>query len=114
MSDINNTTLINGSQPSVVDDIITKLTEGKVSCYGAKNENFVIPTELTVTITLDEYRKLVAKTAEADYKFARKEIECNELKKSIEELNKKNAGLQVAIDALRGNPVDTDGSDNVG
>lgn len=113
MSDVNNTTINNGNQPSAVDSVIAKLSENKVGCFGSKNENFVIPTELTVTITLDEYRKLVAKTAEADYKYARKEDECHALKESIEELNKKNAGLQTAIDALRGNPVPTpEGSDN--
>lgn len=114
MSDVNNTTINNGVRPSATEAVIAKLAEGKVSTYGSKNENFVIPTELTVTVTLDEYRKLVAKTAEADYKFAKKEIECSELKKSIEELNKKNAGLQTAIDALRGNPVSTEGGENVG
>lgn len=113
MSDVNNTTINNGNQPSVTDRVISKLTESKVGCYGSKNENFVIPTELTVTITLGEYRSLVGKVAEADYKFARKEEECNALKKSIEELNKKIEGLQTAIDALRGNPAPaSEGSGN--
>lgn len=113
MSDVNNTTTNNGSQPSPTDVIISKLAENKVGSWGSKNENFVIPTELTVTITLGEYRSLVGKVAEADYKFARKEEECNALKKSIAELNKKIEGLQTAIDTLRGNQAPTsEGSDN--
>ena len=113
MSDVNNTTINNGSQPSPVDRIVAKLSENKIGGWGSKCENFVIPTELTLTVTLGEYRSLVAKVAEADYKFARKEEECNALKKSIEEQNKKIEGLQTAIDALRGNPVPTpEGSDN--
>lgn len=113
MSDVNNTTINNGSQPTAFDRVVTKLSESKIGSWGSKNENFVIPTELTVTVTLGEYRSLVSKVAEADYKFARKEEECNALKKSIEEQNKKIEGLQTAIDALRGNPVPTpEGSDN--
>lgn len=113
MSDVNNTTINNGNQPSITERVVSKLAEGKVGCYGSKNENFLIPTELSVTITLGEYRNLVSRVAEADYKYARKEEECNTLKKSIEEQNKKIEGLQTAIDALRGNPVPTpEGSDN--
>lgn len=113
MSDVNNTTINNSNQPSVTDRVISKLAENKVGSWSSKNENFVIPTELTVTITLGEYRSLVGKVAEADYKFARKEEECNALKKSIEELNKRNEVLQTAIDALRGNSAPTsEGSDN--
>lgn len=115
MSDVNNTTINNGSQPSAVDNVITKLAEGKVSSYGTKNENFVIPTELTVTVTLGEYRSLVGKVAEADYKYAKKEAECSTLKKSIEELNKKNGALQAALDVISGTAKPTDGGcDNVG
>lgn len=113
MSDVNNTTINNGSQPTVTERVIAKLSENKVGCYGSRNENFLIPTELSVTITLGEYRNLVSRVSEADYKFARKEEECNALKKSIEEQNKKIEGLQTAIAALRGNPVTPpEGSDN--
>lgn len=113
MSDVNNTTINNGNQPSITERVVSKLAEGKVGCYGSKNENFLIPTELSVTITLGEYRSLVAKVSEADYRYCKKQEECDALKKSISELNDKNKGLQTAIDALRGNPVPTpEGSDN--
>lgn len=113
MSDVNNTTINNGGQPTPFDTVVAKLSESKIGGWGSKNENFVIPAELTVTVTLGEYRSLVSKVAEADYKFARKEDECNALKKSIEEQNKKIEGLETAIDALRGNHVPTpEGSDN--
>lgn len=102
MSDVNNTTINNGNQPSATDGVISKLAESKVGSWGSKNENFVIPTELTVTITLGEYRSLVGKVAEADYKFVRNEEVCNALKKSIEELNKKNGALQAALDVISG------------
>lgn len=114
MSDVNNTTINNGSHRTAVDEVITKLSNSKVSSYGSKDENFVIPTELTVTITLGEYRSLVSKVAEANYKYSKKEEECGTLKKSIEELNKRNEVLQTAIDALRGGnaPVSPEGTDN--
>ena len=64
-----------------------KTTEG----WGNSVDNYVIPNELTVTITLNEYRKLVgalankkAEDAEAD-KYARL-TEIAELKKKIEYL----------------------------
>lgn len=114
MSDVNNTTINNGSQPSVTDRVIAKLSDNKIGSWGGKNENFAIPTELTVTVTLGEYRSLVGKVAEADYKFARKEEECNALKKSIEELNKKNQVLQTALDTITGTAKPEKGGDNVG
>ena len=64
-----------------------KTTEG----WGNSVDNYVIPNELTVTITLNEYRKLVgalankkAEDAEAD-KYARL-TEIAELKKKVEYL----------------------------
>ena len=43
--------------------ITDKVLEKKLDTYGNNNENFVAPAELTVTITLGEYRDLVGKVA---------------------------------------------------
>ena len=102
MSDINNTTIHNGNNPSAEETVVRKLTDSKTNSYGSRDDNFVIPTELTVTITLNEYRKLVAKNAEALYIQAKKEDECKSLKVTIEELNKKIESLQTAINVLKG------------
>jgi ribosomal protein L9 len=71
---------------TVEDKVVNKLVETKVSSYGGYNSNFVIPTEITVTITLKEYRDLVEAKATAE--FVRKEInsELSEAKCQIQEL----------------------------
>lgn len=103
MSDINNTTIHNGtSNPTAEETVIRKLTDSKVNSYGSRDDNFVIPTELTVVITLNEYRKLVTNNAEAAYSYAKKDQECKALKTTIDELTKKNESLQTAIDVLKG------------
>ena len=103
MPDINNTTIHNGNCSLTAEEtVIHELTNSKVKSYGSQNDNFVIPTELTVTITLNEYRKLITKNAEAAYSYAKKEQECNALKVTINELTKKNESLQTAIDVLKG------------
>lgn len=102
MSDINNTTIHNGNSPSADEIVINKLADSKTNSYGSRNDNFVIPTELTVVITLNEYRKLVAKDAEAAYSYAKKEQECAALKANVNELTKKIESLQTAIDVLKG------------
>ena len=101
MSEINNTTINNGNNPTATETVIRKIADSKTTSYGSRDDNFVIPAELTVTITLNEYRKLVAKNAEATHIQAKKELECNTLKATIDELTKKNESLQTAIDVLK-------------
>ena len=74
------------------DDLITKLIEAKCG-YGCREENnFVLASELTVTITLDEYRKLImlkgSHEAEVDEVKKEKRVLENELNKLKEENHK--------------------------
>lgn len=43
--------------------VTDKVLESKLDRYGGNNDNFTAPQELTVTITLNEYRDLVSKVA---------------------------------------------------
>lgn len=70
--------------------------EKKLDDYSANKKDFLAAQELTVTITLREYRDLVTNcaTREADISKANNEkwkyqSECEELKKKISELKEK-------------------------
>ena len=74
-----------------------KILEEKLNSYSSSRiNNFVVSQELTVTITLREYRELVENKATADTKISeavRKRIDIEEenaeLKKRIEKLSAK-------------------------
>lgn len=72
------------------------ILEKKLESYGAENKDFIAPQELTVTITLNEYRTLVTETATKteDIKEANRErykykTENEKLKEEIAELKAK-------------------------
>ncbi len=49
------------------EEVVKEVMKSKSNCYDSRGKyNFVIPTEITVTITLDEYRKLIEDTALAN------------------------------------------------
>ena len=69
--------------------------------YSFKNENFAIDGELTVTITLSEYRELVS--IKATKEVAIKEAEQNRWKRDEENarLSKENASLKAELYELK-------------
>ena len=69
--------------------------------YSFKGENFVIEGELTVTITLSEYRELVSVKATKDE--AIREAEQNKWKREEENtrLSKENASLKAELYELK-------------
>ncbi|MBS6063989.1 MAG: hypothetical protein KH972_08960 [Peptostreptococcaceae bacterium] len=86
---------------SIKDVILDKKMDG----YGFEKDNFVASGEITVTITLNEYRELVSSKAtkkldidkaEKD-KYAR-ESEISSLKKQVDELKVENYELKKKLD----------------
>ena len=86
---------------SVKDVVLEK----KMDNYGHNEDNFVASQELTVTVTLSEYRKLVSsdatrseaiKKAESD-KYER-EQEIKSLKAQVEALKAENYELKKAVE----------------
>lgn len=71
---------------TVEDKVVDKLVETKVSSYNDRSNNFIIPTEITVTITLKEYRDLVESKATADYVKNKIGLELSEARRQIQEL----------------------------
>jgi hypothetical protein len=54
-----------------MENTVNVILEKKLDGYSSKVEDFVAPGELTVTITLSEYRQLVATAAEKNYEVNR-------------------------------------------
>lgn len=75
---------------ATVDLILNKKTES----YGFEKNDFVAPSEITVTITLGEYRSLITKAATADEAIRKAEAD----KYSRDANNKR---LKEMVEALR-------------
>lgn len=75
---------------ATVDLILNKKTES----YGFEKNDFVAPSEITVTITLGEYRSLITKAATADEAIRKAEAD----KYSRDADNKR---LKEVVEALR-------------
>lgn len=75
---------------ATVDLILDKKTES----YGFEKNDFVAPSEITVTITLGEYRSLITKAATADEAIRKAEAD----KYSRDADNKR---LKEMVEALR-------------
>lgn len=76
-----------------MDTNVNIILEKKLESYGVENKDFIAPQELTVTISLNEYRTLVAETAtkNEDIKAATREkykykTENEKLKEEIADL----------------------------
>ena len=78
---------------TVITDVIL---DKKLDRYGNNNNDFVADKELTVTITLNEYRDLVGKNATSSARISEEEkdkydrnYENNTLKEKVKELERK-------------------------
>lgn len=74
--------------------------------FGNPENNFVTNQELTVTITLNEYRDLVKQTALADKKIREAESEKYDAQSNVKRLSEENASLKSKIYELQ-NVTDT-------
>ena len=73
-----------------------------VSGYTDRTDNYVIENELTVTITLSEYRELVSCHAKSSDKYDKLNSENRDLKREIEKLKNEIAYLKDEfVDARR-------------
>lgn len=67
--------------------------------------NFIAPQEITVTITISEYRELIQEVATKKADIAKAESDRYERGRKIEELTKENAELKAKIYELQ-NPTE--------
>ena len=90
---------------SVKDVVLEK----KMNDYCSNNDNFVASQELTVTITLSEYRKLVSSDATRSEAISKanddryeRESEIKNLKAQVEALKAENYKLKKAVEKATG------------
>lgn len=84
---------------NIVNTVLDKKLEG----YGAesKMKNYIAPQEITVTITIAEYRELVEEVATKKADICKAESDKHERICKIEELTKENAELKAKIYELQ-------------
>ena len=80
----------------------------KLDDYGSNKQNFLAAQELSVNITLEEYRDLVTKAAVSQHKIDEanndkynRNAENERLKKEIETLKAENYELKKQLDVLK-------------
>lgn len=78
-------------------EVKTQFKFAKETDWGMDRDNFAIPMELTVTITLDEYRDLVSCKAKHDYQISEKVNKISELEKQIKELTAQLEAMRATI-----------------
>lgn len=83
------------------EKIFDKLVEKKIDGYSVEDNNFSIPSELTVTITLNEYRELVSAKATRDHEISKANRDKYERENKITELTSEIGKLKEIIYNLR-------------
>jgi peptidoglycan hydrolase CwlO-like protein len=85
---------------------VNVVLDKKMGGYGVDSrlQNFIAPQEITITITLSEYRELVSKVATRDADISRAESDKYERCKKIEALEKEVRELKAKIYELQ-NPT---------
>lgn len=81
---------------------------GKYDYSDKKYDNFVCPGEITVQITLDEYRRLVMSDAMTKQKISEAESKWYDVMRERDTLKKENAELKAKVIQLAGGKVDED------
>ena len=99
--------------------MMSEILQKKLGNYNLKEDNFVAPGEITVTITLSEYRSLVANDATRkqaieksnDDKYVR-ETEIKAVKEENARLKGENYDLKTQVDDLKAQIAELTGKDD--
>ena len=86
-----------------MENVTTKdvILDKKLQGYGYHEHDFVASQEITVTITLDEYRELVKEKATADIRIKEAENDKYERNQENDNLKKENAELKAELYELQ-------------
>ncbi len=94
---------------TVIKDV---LLDKKLDRYGFENNEFLAAGELTVTITLGEYRKLVKDVATAQARIDKAEADRYDRNKENERRTEENSRLQAELyEMTKANEVVADNND---
>ena len=77
------------------------ILDKKMDSYGYENKDFLASGELTVTITLGEYRKLVTDVATANQRIDKANEDSYERNAENEKLKKENSDLKAELYELK-------------
>lgn len=77
--------------------VINKVMDKKDG-YAYSGDDFVAPTDIMVTITLHEYRELVARNSYTDDEIRRLRKKCEELEKENKELKESSKDKETLAD----------------
>lgn len=99
--------------------MMSEILQKKLGNYNLKEDNFVAPGEITVTITLSEYRSLVTNDATRkqaidkanDDKYVR-ETEIKAVKEENARLKGENYDLKTQVDDLKAQIAELTGKDD--
>jgi cell division protein FtsB len=95
----------------VLDKVIDALIEKKIDNFCSESKDFVIPHELTVTITLKEYRDLVASKASHNNEVSEITLEKRKLEKELETYKTENDMLTKKIMRMENDTTAKDDSE---
>ena len=86
-----------------MENVTTKdvILDKKLQGYGYHEHDFVASQEITVTITLDEYRELVKEKGTADIRIKETENDKYERNQENDNLKKENAELKAELYELQ-------------
>lgn len=101
----------NESKTYVSDKVVDELIERKVSGYYGEGNNFTIPHELTVVITLKEYRDLVKSNAIKEHEIDKIRSEKDELNEELKSYKTENDMLTRKIMRMESNTTAKDDSE---
>ena len=94
---------------TVIKDV---LLDKKLNRYGFENNDFLAAGELTVTITLSEYRKLVKDVATAQARIDKAEADRYDRNRENERLTEENSRLKAELyEMTKANEVVADNND---
>ena len=94
---------------TVIKDV---LLDKKLDRYGFENNDFLASGELTVTITLSEYRKLVKDVATAQARIDKAEADRYDRNRENERLTEENSRLKAELyEMTKANEVVADNND---
>lgn len=92
---------------TTVKDVIL---DKKMDRYGFEDKDFLAAGELTVTITLGEYRKLVKDVATAEQRIAKADEDKYSRNAENEALKKENASLKAELYEMKKSSETSDNS----
>jgi cell division protein FtsB len=95
----------------VLDKVIDALIEKKIDNFCSESKDFVIPHELTVTITLKEYRDLVTSKANHANEVSEITLEKRKLEKELETYKTENDMLTKKIMRMENDTTAKDDSE---